>query len=231
MTEATDATTADPMTVAFMSPMISSSAKSTAATGVLKAAARAPAAPTGITSRMRFAESPSHWPIPEAIPAPICTEGPSRPWGRDSVTGGDEHQRAIDRLRGRTQTGDRSLSSIHELETIFERVILERVVVGELVDERRRLVDEPGQDLCLAAVRERGAAFDRVAHVRECVRQPMAAGCCADARRKRIASDHQVRDCTHVPEIGGRIGQIAQVTLGLLIVADGKGGPAGTAAS
>ena len=51
MTEATDATTVEPSSAAFMSPMISSSANITAATGVLNAAASAPAAPTG-TSRL-----------------------------------------------------------------------------------------------------------------------------------------------------------------------------------
>ena len=51
ITDATDATTVDPRRPAFMSPMISSSAKITAATGVLKAADSAPAAPTGISAR------------------------------------------------------------------------------------------------------------------------------------------------------------------------------------
>ena len=64
---------------AFMSPMISSSANSTAATGVLNAAASAPAAPTGTSSRTRSGDSRSHRPTTEAMPAPICTEGPSRP--------------------------------------------------------------------------------------------------------------------------------------------------------
>ena len=45
ITAATDATTVEPSRAAFMSPMISSRANSTAATGVLKAAASAPAAP------------------------------------------------------------------------------------------------------------------------------------------------------------------------------------------
>ena len=53
ITEATDATTVEPSRAAFMSPMISSSAKITAATGVLNAAESAPAAPTGTRSRTR----------------------------------------------------------------------------------------------------------------------------------------------------------------------------------
>ena len=48
ITEATDATTVEPNKAAFMSPMISSRAKSTAATGVLNAAERAAAEATGI---------------------------------------------------------------------------------------------------------------------------------------------------------------------------------------
>ena len=56
MTAATDATTVEPSSGAFMSPMISSSANSTAATGVLNAAASAPAAPTGTRSRTRSGE-------------------------------------------------------------------------------------------------------------------------------------------------------------------------------
>ena len=62
-----------------MSPMSSSSAKITAATGVLNAAARAPAAPTGTSSWTRCGGRPTHRPITEARPAPICTDGPSRP--------------------------------------------------------------------------------------------------------------------------------------------------------
>ena len=59
--------------------MISSSAKSTAATGVLKAAASAPAAPTGTRSLTRAGDSRSQRPTTDARPAPICTDGPSRP--------------------------------------------------------------------------------------------------------------------------------------------------------
>ncbi len=78
-TEATDATTVEPMSDAFMSPMISSSVKITAATGVLNAADSAPAVPTAIRSLTRFGESFSRWPITDAMPPPICTDGPSRP--------------------------------------------------------------------------------------------------------------------------------------------------------
>ena len=76
---ATEATTVDPSSAAFMSPMISSSANNTAATGVLNAAARAPAAPTGTRSRVRAGGRRSQRPATDAIPAPIWTEGPSRP--------------------------------------------------------------------------------------------------------------------------------------------------------
>ena len=71
ITEVTDATTADPIRLAFMSPMISSSANSTAATGVLNAAASAAAAPTGTRLLARAGESPNHRPIHDAMPAPI----------------------------------------------------------------------------------------------------------------------------------------------------------------
>ena len=47
MTGATEATTVEPSSAAFMSPMISSNVKMTAATGVLNAADRAAAAATG----------------------------------------------------------------------------------------------------------------------------------------------------------------------------------------
>jgi hypothetical protein len=66
-----DATTVDPISAAFMSPMISSSENRTAATGVLKAADNAPAAPIGTSSCTRRGESPSHRPIVDAMPAPI----------------------------------------------------------------------------------------------------------------------------------------------------------------
>ena len=76
---ATDATTVDPSSVAFKSPMISSSVNSTAATGVLNAAASAPVAPTETSARTRAGGSRSHRPMAEAMPAPIWTDGPSRP--------------------------------------------------------------------------------------------------------------------------------------------------------
>ena len=79
MTAVTDATTVDPMSAAFMSPMISSSANSTAATGVLKAADRAAAAPIGTRLCTRAGDRRSHRPRTDAMPAPICTDGPSRP--------------------------------------------------------------------------------------------------------------------------------------------------------
>ena len=78
-TAATDATTVDPSKVAFMSPMISSRANKTAAIGVLNAAASAPAAPTGTSSFKRAGDSRNHWPITDAMPDPIWTDGPSRP--------------------------------------------------------------------------------------------------------------------------------------------------------
>ena len=71
--------TMEPSTGACRSPITSSSVKSTAATGVLKAAASAAAAPTGISSRILFGASPRRRPSTDAIPAPTCTDGPSRP--------------------------------------------------------------------------------------------------------------------------------------------------------
>ena len=59
--------------------MISSSENSTAAMGVLNAAASAAAPPTGTSHRTCSLLSPSRRAITEARPAPICTEGPSRP--------------------------------------------------------------------------------------------------------------------------------------------------------
>ena len=79
ITDATEATTVEPSSVAFMSPMISSSAKITAAIGVLNAAASAPAAPTGTSSLTRAGGRRNHRPTNEAMPAPICTDGPSLP--------------------------------------------------------------------------------------------------------------------------------------------------------
>ena len=56
MTAATEATTVEPIKAAFMSPMISSRANITAATGVLNAADRAAAEATGIRLRARAGE-------------------------------------------------------------------------------------------------------------------------------------------------------------------------------
>ena len=61
--------------------MISSRAKTTAARGVLKAAAMAAAAPTGIRFFTCSVLRPSARPSTEPMPAPTCTEGPSRPSG------------------------------------------------------------------------------------------------------------------------------------------------------
>lgn len=59
--------------------MTSSSVKRTAAIGVLKAAARAAEAPIGTRVRVFSGLSPNWRPMAEAIPAPIWTDGPSRP--------------------------------------------------------------------------------------------------------------------------------------------------------
>src|SRR5271165_649610 len=78
-TDATEATTAEPIRAAFMSTMISSRAKMTAATGVLHAADRAAAAATGIRLCARAGDRLNHLPMEDARLAPICTEGPSLP--------------------------------------------------------------------------------------------------------------------------------------------------------
>ena len=78
-TAETEASTVEPMTRAFMSPTISSSANSSAAMGVLNAAESAAAAPTGTRFFTLVGERCSQRPIIEARPAPICTDGPSRP--------------------------------------------------------------------------------------------------------------------------------------------------------
>ena len=49
--------------------------------GVLKAAAMAAAAPTGIRAFTFSGRNPSQRPRTEAIPAPTWTDGPSRPSG------------------------------------------------------------------------------------------------------------------------------------------------------
>ena len=61
--------------------MISSSENNTAASGVLKAAATAAAAPTGMSFFTCSGRSPSRRPRTEPMPAPTCTDGPSRPSG------------------------------------------------------------------------------------------------------------------------------------------------------
>ena len=69
----------DPSTGACISPMTSSSVKSTAATGVLKAAASAADAPIGTSALTLLGPRPSQRPKTDAMPAPTCTDGPSRP--------------------------------------------------------------------------------------------------------------------------------------------------------
>ena len=59
--------------------MISSSVNNTAAIGVLKAAERAAAPPTGTRDFTCVLLNPSLRAITDAIPAPMYTEGPSRP--------------------------------------------------------------------------------------------------------------------------------------------------------
>ena len=92
-TAATDATTVDPSSVAFMLPMISSSANNTAAIGVLNAAASAPAAPTGMSSLMRAGDRRSQRPMADAMPAPNLHRGALSPHGvarADAQHGRDE---------------------------------------------------------------------------------------------------------------------------------------------
>ena len=69
----------EPSTGACISPITSSSVKSTAAIGVLNAAASAAEAPTGSRAFTLVGLSPSLRPSTEAIPPATCTEGPSRP--------------------------------------------------------------------------------------------------------------------------------------------------------
>ena len=69
----------EPSTGACISPITSSSVKSTAAIGVLNAAASAAAAPTGTRLLTLAGERPSRRPSTDAMPAPTCTDGPSRP--------------------------------------------------------------------------------------------------------------------------------------------------------
>ena len=75
----TAANTMEPSTRAFRSPTSSSSVKVTAAIGVLNAAARAAAQPTGTSACTRRLFSENVSPIQLAAPEQICTVGPSRP--------------------------------------------------------------------------------------------------------------------------------------------------------
>src|SRR5258707_10975931 len=75
--EVAEASTTEPNTGACRSPTTSSSANSTAASGVLNAAATAAAAPTGMSALIFSGLSPSQRPSSDAMPAPTCTEGPS----------------------------------------------------------------------------------------------------------------------------------------------------------
>src|SRR5207244_3653223 len=70
--EVAEASTTDPNTGACKSPTTSSSENSTAASGVLNAAAIAAVAPTGSSAFTFSVRSPSHLPSTEAIPAPTC---------------------------------------------------------------------------------------------------------------------------------------------------------------
>src|SRR3954469_8816373 len=77
--EVADAITTDPRIGAFRSPMTSSRENSTAAMGVLNAAARAAAAPTGSSAFVFSGLNRSQRASTEAMPEPICTDGLSRP--------------------------------------------------------------------------------------------------------------------------------------------------------
>jgi hypothetical protein len=69
----------EPSTGACISPNTSSSVNSTAAMGVLNAAASAADAPTGRSAFTLLVLSPSLRPRTDAMPAETCTDGPSRP--------------------------------------------------------------------------------------------------------------------------------------------------------
>ena len=73
------ASTIEPSTGACISPITSSSVKSTAAMGVLNAAASAADAPIGTSAFTLLVLKPSLRPSTEAMPADTCTDGPSRP--------------------------------------------------------------------------------------------------------------------------------------------------------
>src|SRR5581483_1537481 len=83
--------TIDPSTGACRSPITSSSVNSTAAIGVLNAAASAADAPIGTRSLMRAGLNPNRRPRTDAIPAPTCTDGPSRPRAIPLASESDEH--------------------------------------------------------------------------------------------------------------------------------------------
>src|SRR4029077_16888900 len=69
----------DPRAGACKSPKISSNENRTAAIGVLKAAASAAEQPIGNRALTLFALRPNSLPSTDAMPAPMCTDGPSRP--------------------------------------------------------------------------------------------------------------------------------------------------------
>ncbi|OGL62061.1 MAG: hypothetical protein A3J27_07285 [Candidatus Tectomicrobia bacterium RIFCSPLOWO2_12_FULL_69_37] len=75
----TEARTMEPSTRAFRSPTSSSRVKVTAAMGVLKAAARPAAAPTGTSAWTRSRRMENIRPMELASPPQIWTVGPSRP--------------------------------------------------------------------------------------------------------------------------------------------------------
>src|SRR5439155_5280825 len=79
--EVAEANTTHPSTGACKSPTTSSSENSTAAIGVLNAAAIAALAPMGMSAFTFSWLSPSQRPSTDASPAPTCTAGPSRPRG------------------------------------------------------------------------------------------------------------------------------------------------------
>ena len=75
----TAARTIAPSAPALQVPITSSTTKSTAEIGALKAAASPAAAPTGAIRRSFSVDKRRLRPINEAIPAPICSEGSSGP--------------------------------------------------------------------------------------------------------------------------------------------------------
>ena len=80
ITAASAAATMTPESTAWSRlPTTSSMVNVTAAMGALKAAAMPAAAPTGMSRRRAFGETPVMRPRRLAMPAQICTVGPSRP--------------------------------------------------------------------------------------------------------------------------------------------------------